>query len=201
MYLLFPFILILFKKFKKTYQTTALSLSIFVFHSCFIYFLNWSNYGGMSLGGMVRVFFEFSLGVTLFLLRNNIKLIFIHSGRYVCEILVLLSISAVLFKRIWFLFVPTICLVITHLSVLESGTSKFLSKKIMIYFGNISFSLYMWHWLIIQINNWFLYKHIIVINSIKDEYLSSLVIISISIYVAHYSYFYIEKPVRKWLRN
>lgn len=66
MYLLFPFMLY-FKSFiNNTNHIIMLTLLCFVAHHLFIFVLDWSSYGGMSLGGMVRVFFEFSLGFLFF---------------------------------------------------------------------------------------------------------------------------------------
>jgi peptidoglycan/LPS O-acetylase OafA/YrhL len=201
MYLLFPFLLILFKKLKKPAHILTLSFLIFGLHNCFIYLSNLDNYGGMSLGGMFRVFFEFTLGMTLFLSREFVKNIFDQLSSRLCEILVILSLASVYFKSIWFFFVPSISLLIVHLSLLDSKTSQFLSRRVMVYLGEISFSLYMWHWLVIQINNWLLYKHVFTTNSIEAKYLACAVIIFLCLLIAHYSYYYIEIPARRWIRS
>ncbi|MES2070053.1 MAG: acyltransferase [Pseudomonadota bacterium] len=76
MYLLFPIMLFINQKFNISSKRWALFLfaaMVLSAHYLIIFILGWRDYGGMSAGGMVRVFFEFSLGFLLFFLRDTLK--------------------------------------------------------------------------------------------------------------------------------
>jgi hypothetical protein len=65
---------------------------------------------------------------------------------------------------------------------------KFLTNKMIVYIGVISYSLYLWHWPIIVFNNWYF--------SNLDEVIRGLFSIILSFIVAIISYHYIEMPYR-----
>ncbi|MDP5031436.1 acyltransferase [Paraglaciecola sp.] len=201
MYLLFPFMLYFKNLVNSQFKVLTLAIFIFIIHHIFIFTLNWTNYGGMSLGGMVRVFFEFSLGFLLFYLRAGFYTIFINFKDNLGLLLVLLLLISVFFKEVWLLFLPSVAFFILHLGVFDSSTSRFLSNKPLVYLGNISFSLYMWHWLVIQVynalkTNVFQFDH-----SQTSEFIAACFLTIISLVIAHYSFRYLEEPARKWGRK
>ena len=156
----------------------------------------------MSLGGMVRVFFEFSLGFSLYFIRTSFKNIFSKSTDLVgLSVLAAVMSSIIFFDTMWLLFLPSIALLIVYLGTVESSISRALSKPLLVYFGNISFSLYMWHWIIIQVQNWMRDKGIIQVGSEVSIYVVSFGMVLASIVIAHFSYLYIEKPSRRWCKR
>ncbi|WP_158525340.1 acyltransferase [Glaciecola sp. KUL10] len=73
MYLLFPFFLISRSIFNKVEYTVIIILVLLLAHYLIIFSFGWSNYGGMSIGGMVRVFFEFLIGFHIYFLSKRIS--------------------------------------------------------------------------------------------------------------------------------
>lgn len=78
---------------------------------------------------------------------------------------------------------------------LEVGPIGFLmTNPISQFFGNISYSLYLWHWPIIVF-----YKYYALQKLILDDYnkIDKLIIIAISIILATLTYYFIENPTRR----
>lgn len=73
--------------------------------------------------------------------------------------------------------------------------SKFLETKPIIFLGEISFSIYMMHWIVIQIFNW-LSDHGMVWNWFLLKTVTLLTVLGLSIG----TYQFIELPARKWGR-
>lgn len=202
MYLLFPIMLYAKRNVRNKYFLFAIIFLIIITHYSIIHLFHLDGYGGISLGGMMRVFFEFSLGFFVFFAKDEFQKIFIafESKLGIVSALVMLS-SIILYNYIWFLFLPAITILIVHLGTIECSVSRLLSMKIFVYLGNISFSLYMWHWIIINIQNWMRDEKLIRVQSDFSIYLSSVVMLIITITVAHYSFLFIEKPTRKLIKQ
>lgn len=201
MYLLFPLMLYLRQKITTKYNLYIFSFIIILSHYSFIYIFDLSGYGGISLGGMVRVFFEFSLGFSLYFIKDDFKKLFLRAHGYIIFIAIATMLLSSAIKPLWYLFLPSTAILILHLGTVDCRVSRILSQRVFLYFGNISFSLYMWHWIVINIQNWMGYKNIITLQSNVSIYISCFMMLAISITIAHYSYLYIEIPARKWGRK
>ena len=84
------------------------------------------------------------------------------------------------------------CCIATGLLILSSPNTwvgKILSTKIMVYFGAISYSLYLWHWLIL----------ITVKNGIPglNPVIEFGLLLSTSLLIAHLAWKYVESPFRE----
>ena len=66
---------------------------------------------------------------------------------------------------------------------------KILCSKFLIWFGEISYSLYLWHWM--------LYSNLVIFYGDKLPITSRLSILLISVIIAKLSYNYVEKPFRE----
>jgi len=201
MYLLFPFLLYFKKYIKTNTYLTAIALLLIISHYMIIIAYNWEGYGGTTLGGMVRVFFEFCLGFFVFFLRKSFSGIFSFLHGYLGIFLLASSIISVHLKSVWFMFLPSVTLLIIHLSIIKCMVSSLLSRKGFVFLGNISFSLYMWHWLVIQLQSWLRDNGYITLDTKFLVYLSCISMSLISIIISYYSFQYIEEPVRKWGRK
>lgn len=83
------------------------------------------------------------------------------------------------------------CCIATGLLILSSPNTwvgKILSTKLMVYFGAISYSLYLWHWLVL----------ITIKNAVPglNPLLEFTLLISTSIFIAHLAWKYVESPLR-----
>lgn len=84
------------------------------------------------------------------------------------------------------------CCIATGLLILSSPNTwvgKLLSTKLMVYLGAISYSLYLWHWLVL----------ITVKNGIPglNPLLEFTILILTSIFIAHFAWKYVESPLRE----
>lgn len=106
-----------------------------------------------------------------------------------------------LIEQLWFFFLPSAVILIVYLSVMDCKIGEVLSYRPCIYLGNISYSLYMWHWLVIQINNWLKSVGIYTTSDNYIVYFECFSLVIVSVIIAHYSFRYIEQPARKWGRK
>ncbi|MCU4675547.1 acyltransferase [Catenovulum sp. 2E275] len=200
MYLLFPFILWGISRLCLS-QVYVGIFAIFISHHVSILLFDLNGYGGVSFGGMIRVFFEFLLGVTLFFARDSIFRYTNHHAQLVSSLLSLGVIFSLVFESCYYLFLPSSALLIVHLSRSHCFLSQLFSRSFFVYLGNISFSLYMWHWLIIQVHNWLRSRELFTVETDFDAFSICLCLMLISVVVAHFSYKLIELPSRDLLKK
>lgn len=209
MYLLFPAMLFAYKGIRAALNlpTAALVFSMIaglgMAYAAVIYLKDWNHYGGMSAGGMVRVFFEFTLGFLAYQVRGALHP---APGTLRFEIfgLIVVALAALaLFARAyWPLLVPAVVLLIAVLSTNRGAIARTLEIRMAVYLGEISFSLYMWHWLVIQIHNVLRDSGIfLAVHSRSDLYLQAVSMLTVSLAVAALSYAGIEKPARAWINR
>jgi len=84
------------------------------------------------------------------------------------------------------------CCIATGLLILSSPNTwvgKILSTKLMVYFGAISYSLYLWHWLVL----------VTIKNAAPglNPLLEFGLLLFISIFIAHLAWKYVESPLRE----
>ncbi len=80
-----------------------------------------------------------------------------------------------------------VCLII-FFSNNKDKISNFLSLKIIVFFGLISYSLYLWHYPIFAFYNYIFFS--------EESSLVKFLLIFLSIFISIISYYYIEKPFR-----
>ncbi|MDU0356367.1 acyltransferase family protein [Paraglaciecola aquimarina] len=117
--------------------------------------------------------------------------------------LVFLTILALLAKELYYVFLPISALLLLNLSIADNAVSRMFEKDYFVWLGNISYSLYLWHWIIIQLANYTLFKDWFVITNTTDLLIYFFIVTIGSLVISHYSYLYIEKAgqnlVRKWM--
>lgn len=203
MYLLFPFMLICSRyliSFKLKWFYLFFTLVILSTHYLVIYLLQLDGYGGISLGGMIQVFFEFSLGFCVYGFREHlIKHEALKRSDSVLGSLMVLTLISIAWQPFFYMFLPVAALLVLNLSIANNNISRQFERKTMIWLGDISYSLYMWHWIVIQLGNYALHHKILVINGKVDLLLFFIVATVISLILAHYSYIYVEKKGQRFI--
>lgn len=202
-YLAFPFLIFLIPKFRKRKALCAIAIAFIVPLLTFVIpekFYHQIFY----INPLVRIF-DFIIGIIIFniyqvCLKKQVKPN--HN---------LLEISAVSLLVIFFIGHPWIPKVarysfyywipmsylIFSFAFQKGKISKLLSKNIFMHLGEISFGFYMFHYLILQyflsLNNKFLH--------IESDLIISLIALSISLVVSHYSFILFENPMNKYVKK
>ncbi len=189
-YLIYPFLLFLIFKITKNKgfnKLTYFVFSIISIISLYLFFFDSSIISNF-YSPIIR-FWELGLGcLAFFLFRENKNKI---SDLYIfIYIPILLIIYIFELKFISYQLKTFIIVFLTFLFLLRSQkkshfTDSILKNKSAIYIGKISFSLYLWHLPIIYLINIYFVKEIFILLSIL-----------LSFIIAHYSYKFIETPIR-----
>ena len=142
---------------------------------------------------------EFLAGTLAYILRDDFKQKIINLNKYIIDFLFLLLILFILFYKIDFYhpsiitFVPI--LIISILLINDNTytvSNKILTNKVSIFVGNISYSLYLWHFPVLVILRYYNLEN-------SPLYISSALIFIFII--SSISYFYIENKFRKIGKN
>jgi peptidoglycan/LPS O-acetylase OafA/YrhL len=102
--------------------------------------------------------------------------------------LIFCSSSEILYPGFWALF-PVIGSFLLIFSDQNSFINKyFLSNRIMVFIGGLSYSLYLWHWPILAFSN--------TINGGESSLITNIFCLFVSLILSYLSYILIEKPIR-----
>jgi peptidoglycan/LPS O-acetylase OafA/YrhL len=189
-YLTFPFIILFFyKNFKKNILVTNFIIILLLFLLSTILFYFDRSFAFYNLPARLWQFF---LGSTIYFLKKE-NLLSNNIFSYIGFFLVLLSI--LLFENndpnlVLVSILPSFgsFLLINNLKK-ENYINKFLSFKIIIFIGTISYSLYLVHYIVMS----FFRVSLITDNNITNK----LIILTIIIVLSTASYYLIEKPFKK----
>lgn len=204
-YLLLPFLLWIFTKIKiKTNILKSILVLIAVWIVLFILNAN-LNEDSHFLVWLLHIFpltrlFEFSTGILLALIFvEKSNRVTVNKTRFtIIEILSLLLFVGALLASVGLdigivggvYFVPTWCMLIYTFAHQGGVLSKALSNKFLVYLGEISFSFYMIHLLVI---NYFSYLNL-------DKSVNFLICFLLSLLLSALIYKYYEEPMRKRIR-
>lgn len=205
-YLIWPLLIFLFiHKFKgKIKNTLYIFTSIFVlslFTSEYLvrhipldaFFLLHSRAWELALGGLLAYYSIYNFNA----LKNTKALNLVSLGG------LLLILFSVIFYSKTMNFPGLLALVpcIGTVLVIYAGCqnkklfiNKFLSNKLLVFIGVISYSLYLWHWVIICF-------HKIISDTKEINILVGCIIFILSLIISYLSYKYIETPFRKIKAN
>lgn len=204
-YLLFPFLIILFSKLKY-YKFNKGLLTLFLFLlPLLMLVIPPIHYKSLFYVNPFFRIFDFIIGILLFELYERIK----NQQRLIHYNI--LEISSVLLLVLFFVFHREFPLVLRYsvyywlpmslliliFSFQKGFISNFLSNRILILLGEISFGFYMFHQLILKYfkNLNAAYFHI------ENEYLIISILFIVSILVSYISFIWFENPVNKYLKN
>ncbi len=199
LYLLFPFLALALGKINKWY---ACAVAIFSLLSamCILKFIyHRSDMSASYDYGLIRGTGEFICGICLNIIsRKHLAQSFSHSLATTASTFTLLC--ALIFSNAY-VAVFAMAYLIFSLSYQEGYVAKLLSHRICVYLGTISYSLYLWHVLVLN----FLFSPMVhgFIKNATSWPAIFLWIISVPLVllIAHLSYKYFELPARLILRN
>jgi peptidoglycan/LPS O-acetylase OafA/YrhL len=200
-YLLFPLFACALMQMRRIFLVIAcvIDLAIFVwaYEHCMWYTLDWNN----GLPALLRLVCEFALGGLLW----KATLYFNIAGRSASIAAALLAVIAAVgyFGESSFfelLTVVTFAAVIVAGSRHDNWVSRVLAVRPLVYLGEISYSIYMWHAVIggtvcdvIEVR----LKHM----PLELRCGFSLFLLGLTIATAAASYHWVETPVRSWYRD
>lgn len=195
-YLCFPFLLVMLRKLRASIAVT-LALAFFALSSAIgLLFLSGDHMlsGTTGRNGLVRMAGEFVAGCFIYLA-------YLRGWRMPqivgLTLLIVLLAVGMAGNKTPLSFALVLAAVPVVLMAAQEGNlfSKFLETKPIIFLGEISFSIYMMHWIVIQIFNW-LSDHGMVWNWFLLKTVTLLTVLGLSIG----TYQFIELPARKWGR-
>lgn len=207
-YLIWPFLMFLSYKWKKsallivTWSIVILSFLINIFFSYWngellVPFSSWIlSHLSVAFYMIPSRLWELAAGGGVALLTYNKQFKKTHVFHSLISLIGFLSIliSMVLIKKenvfpgFWALL-PVLGTISVVLSDECTATNKFLSNKLLVYIGLISYPLYLWHWPLIS------FASIIFPNSLNLTI--KLALILLSFLLAIFTYEFIEKPFKK----
>jgi peptidoglycan/LPS O-acetylase OafA/YrhL len=204
-YSFFPFLLIFLTRYKIGIKSKLIIICLLWLASILMIMVFFQE--NNSLNTWFTYFFpvirsvEFTVGVILGLIFIDIKSKFIKIPGFIFSIMEILSLFIILFVvinslyfmqniRFSLIFVPFLSLLIITFAFQKGVVSKLLSNRILVYLGEISFSFYMVHNLVLSYIL-FLWK-----PNINTSILL-LVCLIISLIMSSFLYHLYEEPVRK----
>jgi len=182
-YLIYPFIFLLFFKHKKSQISLVLLLLSII--SLLLFFFGNDNV--LKFYSIQYRFFELSFGGLGFILFDKIRFNKIISQVLIIVVLLILYIDLPLPQEVK-LFLIVIFSVFLVVSNNKFSGYTFLTGNIMVYIGKISFSLYMWHQIVLAFSRYLITDK----PNVVEIIIYLLLIFGLSIL----SYLFIEKPFR-----
>ena len=185
-YFFYPFIFIFLSDVRK--KTLLIVLGFLTFISIFLFFAPFEQFYKFYL--LPFRFFELSLGGIFAILFNGKTI----KHRY--SLIIILLLIIILFTQIHFLNENVLLLFTVLLTcfvmVTDYSDKRFssilLKNRVVRFLGKISFSIYMWHQVILAFTRYFIVQHIGV-----EAY---LFIFLLTILLSTLTYYYIEMPFR-----
>jgi peptidoglycan/LPS O-acetylase OafA/YrhL len=184
-YMLYPLLLISLKKIfpfkRKVFFIIILSLTLLSFFLMLYYSNQATNF---SFYLLPTRFWELSIGGCAFFISNKIKpSILVRTGLALTSIVVLLlSIVTISSATLWPSVYTLIPVCATFLIIVVNVDLDFFKNKFTNFLGNISYSLYLWHWVL-----YVLFKNF---GLASRQHVILLIILSILF--SYFSYKYIE---------
>jgi peptidoglycan/LPS O-acetylase OafA/YrhL len=149
--------------------------------------------------------FDFFVGLVLGLIFVEVKGLYLKTPKVIFTILEIFSIMTLVFivlfspnipqnLRYGLIFTPFLSFIIFIFAFQKGVISEFLSKKPFLFLGEISFSFYMIHNLVLTYSFWSLLKLNITPITITCCFL-------LSVLFSSFLYYFYEEPLRKKIRN
>lgn len=163
-YLIFPLILILaYKKFREIKALFSITLVLFfillatsfipanvykeVFHQPNIYYLSNLRFPELLVGSLLAIYHNFSNNIQLSKLTSNILAIL--SALLLFSCLFLMNNDIAYIPGVTLILPCVFTALIIHTTSQNNILKLYLSNKVMVFIGKISYSLYLYHWIFI----------------------------------------------------
>ena len=192
-YLVFPFLLPFLKDTKSGSFLIALSAAVLAFMVCLLYLTGHLTIDVTEKAGMVRMAGEFAAGCLLYgAFARGWR---ISSSLGLAAILVLLGVGLLLpHLKLLVVFGFALCVLLAAQG--KTGYAKFLEWRPILFLGEISYSLYMTHLIVIRLFNW--------LTENGRGWSSAATVTTILVIVLAVSlatYYFVELPSRKFGRR
>jgi len=194
-YIIWPLIMLIF--FRKKYFIKILFTIIIISFFTNIYYA--SNNSVISFYSSISRFWELLLGFFFgyFIKYYNLNGNFLEKNNNIIIILSLtiISLSILLFNQHisfpgWWALLPVVSssLILINLNKKTFVEKNILSNKILVWFGLISYPLYLWHFTMLSFYT--------IIYGELPNFISKILLIIISISISWFTYVFIENPIR-----
>lgn len=195
-YILFPIFLLLVAKLFKKIEFTII---IFIIISLLIAIYLSKSYPSFNFYFIFSRFFEFFLGSLAALLELNKRFVKIKSSKFISNTLTIFGFLLIFYALIYFndhmllpsfkTFIPIfgIFLIIFFYNN-NKLFNKIITNKLFIFFGLISYSLYLWHFPI--------FSFLRIIELFPEKNLLKILLIFLILIISIISFYLIEKPFR-----
>jgi peptidoglycan/LPS O-acetylase OafA/YrhL len=191
-YLLFPLYVLLLRKLEHCSVSLILATVCLVATPATTMLIGNHDLSGVGVAGMLRMGGEFSAGCFLYhAFASGFRLS--HVTGYVLAIATLLALDSSL--PIQGLSLVSFAATILLCAQNDNLVSKILSIRAVVYLGEISYSVYLLHWILIEIANW-----ICQTDHLKIRWRLLFACISLAV-MAPASFRFIEEPARSWGRR
>lgn len=212
-YLVFP-LLFVFVKFFRLRFLILIALLLIAYLQVFLYFsptyfdhtkltsLSYYIYGFPMLARLAADFFA---GITTYLLWKTAVANYKPVWNDVACVLLMVLLFLILERGLWItLVIPTIAAFLFFLSKGTAFFEKLLGNRFVVYLGEISYSYYLMHYLVLQVV-FVLYMHfglnVVMQHSIAMRIAVLSVFLLSTILIAMGVYHGVEKPGRRFIRN
>lgn len=191
-YLLFPFCVLLLRKLKHRAVSLAFAVICLAATAALTMLIGKHDLAGVGAAGMLRMGGEFAAGCFLYhAFAGGFRLV--PAVGYVVAISTLLAVDCGLpLQSLSLLSFATIVLLCAQGNNLVSMA---LSSRPIVYLGEISYSVYLLHWILIEIGYWICQtEHL----RVRWRFVFACVALVV---MAPASFRYIEEPARRWGRR
>ena len=144
--------------------------------------------------GMLRMVFEFACGCLLYrAISNGLQALPLAADFAAIGLL----LSAFFIKGADYLALPAFALIVLLAAQNCNFIARCLSVAPIVFLGDISYSIYLVHWIILQLSNWLFGKSLTVL----ERPVWACGFLAVVLLVATFTFRFVEQPARKWGRS
>lgn len=179
-------------KVERAWIKTVTVLIVLSVASFLLYIFSFNNYPVFSFYSMPARFWEFSVGAIAFILINRfLPNAFLGKWRGVILVVLFAGLIGLFFVSAEYqLYTTTLSVFFSAglivLSVPGLYVTQLLCSRPFLYFGMLSYSLYLWHWSVLVLGRY----------TVGDSLVASLFLLLIMFGFSLFSYYFIERPMR-----
>ena len=159
--------------------------------------------------GFLRGLAGFMMGMITYIAYQNKKINQIFAKDIVALGCIVVLLMAMHFGLNDSIYIPLFMLLVLCFSTNESYLAKICKLKPLQYLGDISYSIYMVHFLLLFTIGDFMINKMVLLSIVPETHrvpfftgiMISILFLLIVIFVSSITYFLIEKPCRKWLNK